>query len=184
MIYPIVAYGDPILRKKAANIDKDYPKLNELIASMFETMYASHGVGLAAPQIGKSINLFIVDTSGFEDEAHTHVKQVFINPRIISETGDEWEFEEGCLSIPQIRENVWRNEKLRLQYQDENFVQHEQDFDGIVARVIQHEYDHCEGVLFIDHLTELKKRLIKNKLVRISKGDIDVAYRMKFFVGR
>jgi len=180
MIYPIVAYGDPLLRKKAANINKDYPKLSELIASMFETMYASHGVGLAAPQIGKSINLFIIDTSGFEDENHTPLKQVFVNPVIVSETGDEWEFEEGCLSIPQIRENVWRNEQLRLQYQDENFVQHEQDFDGIVARVIQHEYDHCMGVLFIDHLTELKKRLIKNKLLRISKGDIDVAYRMRF----
>jgi peptide deformylase len=180
MIYPIVAYGDPLLRKKAANINKDYPKLSELIASMFETMYASHGVGLAAPQIGKSINLFIIDTSGFEDENHTPLKQVFVNPVIVSETGDEWEFEEGCLSIPQIRENVWRNEQLRLQYQDENFVQHEQDFDGIVARFIQHEYEHCMGVLFIENLTELKKRLIKNKLLRISKGDIDVAYRMRF----
>jgi peptide deformylase len=182
MILPILAYGDPVLRKKAQNIDKTYPDLPRLIEDMFETMYASHGVGLAAPQIGKSINLFIIDTTPFADDEtpHTPIKKVFINPEILDETGDEWEFEEGCLSIPQIRENVWRQEQLTIRYVDEFFNEHTETYDDIVARVIQHEYDHCQGVLFIDHLSELKKRLLKNKLLRISKGDVDVNYRMRF----
>jgi len=182
MILPIVAYGDPVLRKKGANISKDYPGLDALIENMFETMYASHGVGLAAPQIGKSINLFVVDTTPFkeEEEDQAPMKKVFINAEILEETGDEWEFEEGCLSIPGIRENVWREEQLTIRYQDENFETFEETYDGIAARVIQHEFDHCQGKLFVDHLSELKKRLLKNKLVRISKGDVDVAYRMRF----
>ena len=180
MILPIVAYGDPVLRKKAVNIDKDYPKLDELIANMFETMYDSRGVGIAAPQVGKSINLFVIDTSSFEDEQYPDLKKVFINAEILEKHGEQWEFEEGCLSIPGIRENVWREETLRIRYQDEKFETHEEAYDGIAARVIQHEYDHCQGKLFIDYLTELKKRLLKNKLVRISKGDVDVAYKMRF----
>lgn len=180
MILPILAYGDPVLRKKGTPINKDYPKLDELIANMFETMYASHGVGLAAPQVGKSINLFIIDTAAFEDEAQEPVKKVFINTEILEESGDEWEFEEGCLSIPGIRENVWREDTLRIRYQDEQFITFEETYTGIAARVIQHEYDHCMGKLFVDHLSELKKRLLKNKLLRISKGDVEVAYKMRF----
>jgi len=180
MILPILAYGDPVLRKKGINIDKDYPKLDELLSNMFETMYASHGVGLAAPQVGKSINLFVVDTTPFEDEKYPNLKKVFINAEILEETGEEWEYEEGCLSIPGIRENVWREDILTVRYQDENFKTYEETYDGIAARVIQHEYDHCIGKLFVDHLPELKKRLIKNKLIRISKGDVDVSYKMRF----
>ncbi len=184
MILPIVAYGDPILRKKGSPIEQDYPKLDELIANMFETMYASRGVGLAAPQVGKAIQLFVLDTASFEDEKYPNLKKVFINAEILEEKGDEWEFEEGCLSVPGIRENVWRQEKLRIRYSDENFKVHEETFDGIAARVIQHEYDHCQGKLFIDYLTELKKRLLKNKLIRISKGDVDVNYKMRFVAVR
>lgn len=184
MIYPIVAYGDPVLRKKAANISKDYAGLTELIENMYKTMYDSHGVGLAAPQIGKSINLFILDTTSFEDEKYPNLKKVFINAQILEETGDKWDFEEGCLSIPQVRENVKRHDTLRIKYQDENFNTHEETYDGIAARVIQHEYDHIQGILFIDRISELKKRLIKNKLIRISKGDVNVDYRMRFVASR
>ncbi len=184
MIYPIVAYGDPVLRKVGATIDKDYPQLKELIENMFETMYESHGVGLAAPQIGKAINLFIIDSSRFEDEKYPDVKKVFINAEILEETGDKWDFEEGCLSIPHIRENVKRHETLRIRYQDENFETHEETYDGIVARVIQHEYDHVKGIMFVDRLSELKKRLLKNKLINISKGGVRVDYKMRFPASR
>jgi peptide deformylase len=185
MILPIVAYGDPVLRKKAADIDSTYPNLEQFIADMWETMYASNGVGLAAPQVGRSINLFVIDTEPFcadedSDTNETPVKKVFINPTILDETGDEWEFEEGCLSIPQIRENVWRNETLTISYMDEQFQTHTETYSGMAARVIQHEYDHCIGVLFVDHLSELKKRMLKNKLQKISKGDVEVNYRMRF----
>lgn len=180
MILPILAYGDPVLRKKGAIITKDYDGLDILIESMFETMYASHGVGLAAPQIGKSINLFIVDTSPFEDEKYPALKKVFINTEILEETGEKWEFEEGCLSIPHIRENVKRHPNLIIRYQDEQFNTFEESYDGIAARVIQHEYDHCQGKLFVDHLSELKKRLLKNKLIGISKGAVNVDYKMRF----
>jgi peptide deformylase len=180
MILPIVAYGDPLLRKKGINIDKNYPGLETLINNMFETMYASHGVGLAAPQVGKSINLFVLDTAPFEDEKYPSMKKVFINAEILDESGDEWEYEEGCLSIPGIRENVWREETVTISYQDEHFNSIEETYDGIAARVIQHEYDHCKGKLFVDHLPELKKRLLKNRLIRISKGDVEVAYKMRF----
>jgi peptide deformylase len=184
MIYPIVAYGDPVLRKIGAEVEKDYPLLKQLIENMFETMYESHGVGLAAPQIGKAINLFIIDSSRFEDEKYPNVKKVFINAEILDESGDKWDFEEGCLSIPHIRENVKRHDTLRIRYQDENFETHEETYDGIVARVIQHEYDHVKGVMFVDRLSELKKRLLKNKLINISKGGIRVDYKMRFPASR
>jgi len=184
MIYPIVAYGDPVLRKIGAEVEKDYPLLKQLIENMFETMYESHGVGLAAPQIGKAINLFIIDRSRFEDEKYPNVKKVFINAEILDESGDKWDFEEGCLSIPHIRENVKRHDRLRIRYQDENFETHEETYDGIVARVIQHEYDHVKGVMFVDRLSELKKRLLKNKLINISKGGIRVDYKMRFPASR
>jgi peptide deformylase len=184
MIYPIVAYGDPVLRKIGAEVEKDYPLLKQLIENMFETMYESHGVGLAAPQIGKAINLFIIDSSRFEDEKYPNVKKVFINAEILNESGEKWDFEEGCLSIPHIRENVKRHDTLLIRYQDENFETHEETYDGIVARVIQHEYDHVKGVMFVDRLSELKKRLLKNKLINISKGGIRVDYKMRFPASR
>jgi len=189
MIIPILAYGDPILRKMGKDISKEYPKLEELLETMFETMYAAKGIGLAAPQIGLPIRVFIIDATPFEnDEEYSEeereflstFKQVFINAKIIEETGDEWAFNEGCLSIPDINEDVFRNEDILLEYYDENFKKHTEKFSGIVARIIQHEYDHIEGVLFTDKLTPLKKRIIKGKLANISKGKIDVNYRMRF----
>ncbi len=189
MILPIVAYGDPVLRKKAEDISKDYPKLDELIANMHETMYGAFGVGLAAPQIGLAIRLFLVDTSPFaEDEDFTteeqevlkNFKRTFINAKILEETGDEWAFNEGCLSIPDVREDVFRKPVITIQYQDENFVSHTEKFDGLIARVVQHEYDHIEGILFTDKLSALKKRLIKARLGNISKGKIEVDYKMRF----
>ena len=163
MIYPIVMYGDAVLRKKASDIEKG-TDLKQLIADMFETMYAANGVGLAAPQIGKAIRLFIVDGTGMQDdeddaEDMSTFKKAFINPTILTEAGDEWEFEEGCLSIPNIREKVSRKEALRVRYYDEDWNLHEEDYDGVKARIIQHEYDHIEGKLFIDYLTPLKKRM-------------------------
>jgi peptide deformylase len=182
MILPIRAYGDPVLRKKCKTIDQDYPGLEKLIADMFQTMDESNGVGLAAPQIGKNIRVFIIDSVPmYRDEKQgTGIRQVFINAEIIDEYGKEWTFEEGCLSIPEIREDVDRNAKLKMRYQDENFKTHTKEFDKITARVIQHEYDHIEGVLFIDHISAFKRNLLKSKLNRISKGKIDVDYRMKF----
>lgn len=189
MILPIVAYGDPILRKKTAEISEDYPDLEQLIENMFETMYAARGIGLAAPQVGMPIRLFVVDATTFEDDEDiseeeqkflSTFKKVFINAKIIEESGDEWAFNEGCLSIPEVREDVFRQPHITIEYQDENFKMHKETFRGIVARVIQHEYDHIEGILFTDKLSPLKKRLIKSKLTKISKGDIDVDYRMKF----
>lgn len=189
MILPIIAYGDSVLRKVADDIDKDYPKLNELIANMWETMYNASGVGLAAPQIGLPIRIFLVDTtpfSGDEDLTEDEQKQldgfkrVFINATIEEETGDEWAFNEGCLSIPDVREDVSRKGTIKITYLDENFKKHEETYDGLLARVIQHEYDHIEGVLFTDKLSALKKRMLKGRLTNISKGKINVDYRMKF----
>ena len=189
MILPIVAYGDPVLRKMGKEIDKDYPGLDTLIANMKETMYNAHGVGLAAPQVGKAIRLFLVDTSPFaEDEdleeeerkVLADFKHVFINPKILEENGDEWPFNEGCLSIPDIREDVFRQEEITIEYQDENFDKHTRTLNGLAARVFQHEYDHIEGILFTDKLSSLKKRLIKKKLENISKGKIKADYRMRF----
>ncbi len=182
MLLPIVAYGTVVLKQKAKEIAEDYEGLQQLIDNMFETMNEANGVGLAAPQIGKSIRLFIVDASPFEEEepALKDFQQVFINPEIISEEGEEWDFSEGCLSIPHIRENISRKPKIRIRYQDEFFDTYEEEFEGISARIIQHEYDHIEGVLFVDYLSSLKKRMLNRKLNDISKGNIQVDYRMKF----
>ena len=189
MILPIVAYGSPVLKKKAEKISKDYPNLKDLIENMWETMYASHGVGLAAPQIGLSIRLFVIDASPFVDEEKmtqeeidelSTFKKVFINPEIVTENGALWDFNEGCLSIPDVREDVSRREKIVLSYLDENFEAQRLELNGLAARVVQHEYDHIDGILFTDHLSSLKKRLLKNRLTAISKGAISVDYRMKF----
>jgi len=178
MIYPIVAYGDPVLKKRAEDIEKG-TDLRELVDNMFETMYAAHGVGLAAPQIGKSIRLFIIDPEPMGDDLED-MKMAFVNPEILEEEGEEWPFEEGCLSIPDVRENVSRQEKIKIRYYDLDWNEHVAEFDGMAARVIQHEYDHIEGVLFTDYLSGFKKRLLKSRLGKISKGDINVEYRMKF----
>lgn len=189
MILPIIAYGDPVLRKEGKNITSEFPNLKELIGNMFDTMYDAYGVGLAAPQIGLAIRLFVIDTTPFsEDEDLSQdeqaqlkgFKRTFINAKILEESGDEWAFNEGCLSIPEVREDVFRKPKIKIEYQDENFKTHVEEFDGLVARVIQHEYDHIEGILFTDKLSTLKKRLIKSRLNNISKGNISVDYKMRF----
>lgn len=189
MILPIVAYGDPVLRKVGKEIDKDYPQLDKLIADMRETMYNANGLGLAAPQIGKDIRLFVIDASPFaedddiseeEKEVFKNFNRVFINAKIIEEEGDEWAFNEGCLSIPTINEDVFRQETVTIEYQDENFEKHTETLSGLPARVFQHEYDHIEGILFTDKLSSLKKRLIKKKLDNISKGKVNAGYRMRF----
>ena len=191
MILPILAYGDPILKKECDEIEKDYPKLNNLIADMFETMYRAKGVGLAAPQIGKNIRLFIVDGTPFAEkeegeeddplaEGIEDFKKVFINPIIEEENGKEWPFQEGCLSIPKIRENVSRKPDIVVSYYDENWVLHEEKFSGYAARIIQHEYDHIEGVLFTDYLSPLKRKLLKKKLNNITNGLIEIEYKMSF----
>lgn len=195
MILPIVAYGDPVLKKEGEEITQEYPNLGVLIADMFETMYNAQGVGLAAPQVGKSIRLFIVDGSPFadrdEDEEEDpmsfgmeNFKKVFINAIIEDESGEEWGFNEGCLSIPKLREEVFRHEKIVISYYDENWVFHEEVYQGYQARIIQHEYDHIEGVLFTDHLSSLKRKLLSKKLQNISKGEIEVDYKMKFPIKR
>lgn len=183
MKYPIIAYGDPVLRRKATAIEPDeYPHIKQLIEDMFETMYAAHGVGLAAPQIGLSMRLFVIDATPFDkDEPELKdFKKVFINATILEETGEEWAFNEGCLSIPDIREDVYRNPVVRISYYDEDWKHHEETYSGLAARVIQHEYDHIEGKLFTDKLSPLRKRLIEKRLNDISKGIVDVEYRMKF----
>ena len=189
MILPIVAYGDPVLRKVAVAIDATYPDLEKLITNMKETMYNASGVGLAAPQIGKAIRLFLIDASPFaeddnlSEEERTVLKsfnRVFINPKILEEEGEEWIFNEGCLSIPDVREDVSRQPKITIEYQDENFKVHTETLEGLAARVFQHEYDHIEGILFTDKLSTLKKRIIKKKLENISKGKISADYRMRF----
>jgi peptide deformylase len=189
MILPIRAYGDPVLKKVAKDIEPGHPGLEQLISDMFETMYEANGVGLAAPQIGQSIRLFIVDASPFAEdedgkpteEAHLKdFKKVFINPYIVEEEGEEWGFEEGCLSIPGIREEVYRAERIVLQYQDEQFNEHEEEFSGFAARVIQHEHDHLDGILFTDHLAPLRQRLLQGKLRDIGKGKCDARYKMRF----
>jgi peptide deformylase len=185
MILPIVAYGDPVLKKKAKEIDADYPNLTKLIADMFETMYNANGVGLAAPQVGKSIRLFVVDATPVAegedgDPTCEDFKRVFINPIILEEEGEEWSYEEGCLSIPNIREEVKRKPTLKIEYYDEKWDLYEEELDGFAARVVQHEYDHIEGVLFLDLISPFKKTLLRGKLTDISKGNVDVKYRMKF----
>lgn len=188
MILPIRAFGDSVLRKKCNEITPDYPGLKELIDNMFETMNAANGIGLAAPQIGLDIRLFIVDVRPLaKDEDYENIaeelknfKKVFINAKIIEERGKEWKFNEGCLSIPDVREDVVRKETIVIEYFDENFTKHTETFSDIRARVIQHEYDHIEGILFTDHLSSLKKKLVKGKLNKISQGDINVNYKMRF----
>jgi peptide deformylase len=196
MILPVVAYGDPVLRKLGAEIDKDYPELKKLIADMYETMYASSGVGIAAPQVGKAIRLFIVDTKPFvngerdEDEEDEftpeereqlgNLQKTFINASIIKEEGEEWIFNEGCLSIPKIREDVKRKPKIHIQYYDEDFNFFDETYEGIAARVIQHEYDHIQGKLFTDRISPLRRRLLQGKLNDISKGKVKVTYKMRF----
>ena len=196
MILPIVAYGDPVLRKLGVEIAKDYPGLDKLIADMYETMYASSGVGIAAPQVGKAIRLFIVDTKPFvngerdadEEDEYTpeereqlgNLQKTFINAKIIKGEGEEWAFNEGCLSIPKIREDVLRKPKIQIQYYDENFKFYDETYEGIAARVIQHEYDHIEGKLFTDKISPLRRRLLKGRLADISKGKVSVTYKMRF----
>jgi peptide deformylase len=182
MILPIVAYGDPVLKKKGVDIDEHYPHLKELIKNMFDTMYNANGVGLAAPQVGKAIRLFIVDASPFEDKEPelADFVQVFINPEIVSQEGEEWTFNEGCLSVPTIREDIVRKPKIVVRYYDEDFEYYEEEFSGLAARIIQHEYDHIEGKLFTDRISALKRTLLKGKLADISKGKVDVDYKMRF----
>jgi peptide deformylase len=178
MIYPIIMYGDPVLRQKAKEIDPG-SDLKQLIDDMYETMHNASGIGLAAPQIGKSLRLFVVDGTIIDDEpGMADFKKVFINPLILEESGMPWDYEEGCLSIPNIREKISRKEILRIRYYDENWNLSEHRFEGMKARIIQHEYDHIEGKLFIDYLTPLKKKMLKGKLTDISKGDVDADYRI------
>ncbi|MFO0357354.1 MAG: peptide deformylase [Sphingobacteriaceae bacterium] len=196
MILPIIVYGDPVLRKVAEDIDKDYPGLDQLIKDMFETMYQASGVGLAAPQIGKAIRLFIVDTEPFVDDESDDdddeftaeerkelkaFKKVFINARILEEEGDEWKFKEGCLSIPKIREDVSRKPNVTIEYVDEHFKKHKDTYTGLIARVIQHEYDHIQGILFTDKVGPFKRKLIAGKLSDISKGKIGADYKIKVY---
>lgn len=182
MIYPIVVYGDPVLKRMADEIEEGKVDIKKLIDDMFETMYNASGIGLAAPQIGKSIRMFVVDGSPLDDkhEDMSDFKKVFINPEIIEESGAPWKFEEGCLSIPNIREEISRPAKLVINYLDENWEEHEEEFDGMKARIIQHEYDHIEGTLFTDYLSPFKKRLLKGKLQNISKGKCDTDYKIKY----
>lgn len=181
MKYPITVYGDPLLRKKAKEVAREFEGLNEIIENMWETMYSSDGVGLAAPQVGKSIRIFLVDaTSGADEEPELKdFKKVFINPEIIERGGDEWVMNEGCLSLPEIREDVKRPDYVRVKYFDENFELHEEEFTGYAGRIIQHEFDHLEGILFIDYLSPLRKRLLKGKLRDITTGKITPHYRIK-----
>lgn len=190
MILPILGYGDPVLRKLAENITAEHPNLNEVIANMYQTMYNAYGVGLAAPQVGLSIRLFVIDTTPFSEDEDLSIekqnqlkgfKRTFINPKIIKEEGELWSFNEGCLSIPDVREEVYRKEKITIEYCEEDFVMKTEVFDGLIARVIQHEYDHIEGVLFTDLIPTLKKQLIKKKLQNIMEGKTRPDYRMKFF---
>lgn len=202
MILPIVAIGDPVLKARAKDLPADLPtdELKQLVQDMYETMYSANGVGLAAPQIGRSVRLFVIDSGPMvtsdddedadadepvevaspEEIAEIPVKQVFINPQMVSETGEEWGFEEGCLSIPGIRELVHRPPHIVLRYEDENRQSFEESFTGMAARIIQHEYDHLEGILFTDKLSGFKKQLLKGKIARITKGDVKHEYRMKF----
>jgi peptide deformylase len=190
MILPIIAFGNPILKRIAEDIPENFEGLSALLSDMFETMYAAKGVGLAAPQIGESIRLFIVDGSPFANEEGEEIdpkaigiegfKKVFINPIIEEESGDLWPFQEGCLSIPKIRENVNRKERICVSYYDENWTFHREEFDGYKARIIQHEYDHLEGILFTDKLSPLKKKLLSKRLGNVSIGIVEVDYKMKF----
>ena len=178
MIYPILMYGSSVLKKKASLINKNTIDIKKFAKDMFETMKLADGIGLAAPQIGKSIRIFVIDGSSLNDEKMSNFKKVFINPKIIKEDGEVWEFEEGCLSIPLIKERIKRKSIVEVEYYDENWSFHKERFDGMKARIIQHEYDHLEGILFTDYLSSFKRKLIKNKLIQISKGRVDVEYKI------
>ncbi|RYJ41830.1 peptide deformylase [Flavobacterium beibuense] len=189
MVLPIIGYGDPVLRKKCVDVAQDDPNLKQIVADMYETMYNAYGVGLAAPQVGLGIRIFVVDASPFaedeelskeEQEQLSNFKKTFINPTILKEEGEEWGFNEGCLSIPEVREDVYRHERITIEYYDEDFNKHTDVFDGLAARVIQHEYDHIEGILFTDRISSLKKRLIQKKLQNIMEGKTRPDYKMKF----
>lgn len=185
MILPIFAYGQPVLKKVAEDISPEYPNLKDLISNMWDTMYDAHGVGIAAPQIGLSIRLFVIDTEQIEKEEnpdHIGFKKVFINAHKMDEVGEKWSYEEGCLSIPNIRGEVMRQPLLKIRYLDEDFVEHIEEFKGINARVIQHEYDHIDGVLFTDRLSPVKRTLIRNKLENIRRGKVNADYKMKFAI--
>lgn len=186
MILPIVAYGHPNLRKVSVPITPEYPELQKLIEDMWETMYHSVGVGLAAPQVNKQIRLFVIDANPYAEDYPEAVgfKKVFINARILEQRGEEWAYNEGCLSIPDIHEDVVRPAEVRISYQDENFETHDEWFSGIVARVIQHEYDHLEGILFVDKIHSLRRIMLKRKLLEITKGEIDARYKMIFPSGK
>lgn len=182
MILPVYGYGNPILREVAKDITPDYPGLKEFIADMFETMYAAEGVGLAAPQVGKAIRLIVIDSSPMAEdhEEAKDFKKVFINAHIIEEGGDPWLYNEGCLSLPGVREDVRRKPKVKMKYMDENFIEHEEVFEGIQARVFQHEYDHLDGKLIPDRISQIRRALIKTKLNNIITGNVKVSYKMKF----
>lgn len=186
MILPIVGYGHPTLKKKATPIEREYPQLQQLIADMYQTMYKASGVGLAAPQVNLSIRLFIVDGEPMEDkddptkENMKDFKKVFINAQMLEETGKEWAFREGCLSIPDVREDVYRKDTIKIHYFDENFQEHTDIFTGMKARIIQHEYDHIEGILFTDRISAFRRKVLKTRLGKIQRGDIDLFYPMKF----
>lgn len=190
MILPIIGYGDPVLRKVAENITAEFPDLKQTLVNMYETMYNANGVGLAAPQVGKALRIFVIDTTPFSDDEDLDsaeqkqlngFKRTFINAKMIKEEGEEWSFNEGCLSIPDVREDVYRNPTITIEYCEEDFVMKTEVFDGLIARVIQHEYDHIEGILFTDKISSLKKRLIQKKLKNIIEGKTFQEYRMKFF---
>jgi peptide deformylase len=179
MIYPITVFGDPVLRKKAEPITKDFPNLKGFIENMFDTMYSSDGVGLAAPQVGQTIRIFVIDTNTDEEGEPAGIAKAFINPVILEKYGDEWVLNEGCLSLPEIREDVLRPESVRIKYLDEDFNEYDEIYSGFTSRVIQHEYDHLEGVMFVDYLTPLKRRILKSKLTAITKGKVTPKYRIK-----
>ena len=189
MILPIIGYGDPVLRKVCEPVSAEYPHLKQIVADMYETMYNAYGVGLAAPQVGLAIRLFVIDTKPFgedddlSNEEQTQLKsfrKTFINAKMLKEEGEEWGFNEGCLSIPEVREDVYRNETITIEYYDEDFNKHTDVFEGLIARVIQHEYDHIEGILFTDKISSLKKQLIKKRLQNIMEGKARPDYKMKF----
>jgi peptide deformylase len=179
MIYPVTVFGDPVLRKKAEPITKDFQDLKGFIQNMFDTMYNSDGVGLAAPQVGQAVRIFVIDSDIDDEDELPGIKKAFINPEIVEKSGDEWVMNEGCLSLPEIREDVLRPETVKIKYLDEEFNEHIETYSGFTSRVIQHEYDHLEGVMFVDYLNPLRKRILKSKLSAISKGKVIPKYRIK-----
>jgi len=179
MIYPIVLFGDPVLRRETAELKEGDMEVKVLSDDMFETMEAAGGVGLAAPQIGKSVRVFVIDSEPLEEENMKGIRKVFVNPQMLDETGEDWIYEEGCLSIPDVRADISRKNKIKISYYDEHWQYHTEQFEGMIARIIQHEYDHLEGKLFTDYLKPLKRRLLKNRLTNISRGKVDAKYKVR-----